>query len=139
MSPTQQTYTYNTPSSDTSYSIGNIQTQIQILHQLNARLLLRVSQLEDIVHNITDNHESTYDNIPDLEEITDEEGASDNEGYDDMPDLEEYISDNEGYDDMPDLEYDTDTDDTNDQNAITYHNCPLNNHPIYFNSSIIIV
>lgn len=166
MSPIQQTYTDNTPSCNTSHSIENIQTRIQYLHQLNALLLLRVSQLEDIVHNITDNQESTYENIPDLEEITDEEDTSDNEGYDNIPDLEEntdniegyddmpslgeYISDIGEYDDMPDLEYNVDTDDdadtdaddagdVGDQNAIIYHNCPLNNHPIYFNSSIVIV
>jgi hypothetical protein len=39
----------------TSCHIENIQAQIQQLQRINSLLLLRISQLEDIIHNLTDN------------------------------------------------------------------------------------
>jgi len=59
MSPAQQVYTPNYTT-----NIVNIQAQIILLHRINSLLLLRISQLEDVIHNLTDNAHD-FDDIPD--------------------------------------------------------------------------
>ena len=58
----------------------NIHAQIQELRHANSIILLRLSQLEVIVHNITNN-------MPALEGDS-EQDTDDEDAYDDMPALE---------------------------------------------------
>ena len=115
MSPTQPIYTNynmkhdNTTSNNSPSNTENVYVQIEELRNNNSILLLRLSQLEDIVHNLTNNlHQTNFDHIPNIEDEqrSDGEGSDDEFTDDEMPALEgdsnnEYFSDEQYTDNCP--------------------------------------
>ena len=122
MSPTQLIYT-NMPQDNANTQ--NIHAQIQELRHANSIMLLRLSQLEVIVHNITNNTPALE---ADSEQDTDDEDA-----YDDTPaleaDSEQDTDDEDAYDDMPALEGDSDQDADNELDTDNHHD--FTNHGLF--------
>ena len=103
----------------------NIHAQIQELRHANSIILLRLSQLEVIVHNITNN-------MPALEGDS-EQDTDDEDAYNDMPalegDSEQDTDDEDAYDDMPALEGDSNQDTGDEPDTDNHHD--FTNHGLF--------